>query len=188
MAAYLCPDGSREAAYFRKIIANNIAYARANIPAWAAERGELAGWFGGDYGNGDVIAPWQLCFLRSSIAMWERFGFEGANEIGAYIDQFIVGCVLNLGPTYASAYNLMVRPGGTLVKTWGELKTLMDGPAAWGMTPDQQYPGNVLMALQLSDHPRAAEAIAAMMAEYGATKLSPAALDSAPNYDFRAVA
>lgn len=181
MAAYLSPDGTTESEYFRQIVQNNLEYVLSQRAKWKAADGETYGWISGDYGTPGVIPPWQEDFLYASFAMSRRMGFAGAAEMCDYMDNFIVGRWINLSPECCCTYNMPHPIGG-----WSELNDKMHGPYAWTLS-DQTYLYTALMALSLSNHPDAGEAIRRALTHYADTQARSSELDKWTQFDFRRV-
>lgn len=65
-AVFIDPDGSPMRAYFRGLVAYNVAYLRCETPEWTRAQGNAHGRIVGTYGNETTMAPWQQDFFATT--------------------------------------------------------------------------------------------------------------------------
>ncbi len=131
-AAWLSPDGTPEAAYFRKIADNNWSFLASSISDWTSRQGAPHGWIPGTNRDPGLIAPWQQDYFAMTSAIAVMRGNEHAVSFLRWQSNFLIGRFVNEGngfrPTLGVAYQLAVSDSrsqqplqGTAFPTWAEI-------------------------------------------------------------------
>jgi hypothetical protein len=127
-AAWIAPDDDPAGQHARRIVAANLGWMRAMIPAWTELQGEAHGWLPGVYTSG-ALPPWQQDFLVSTIAAEARRGSADARAVLGWMANFIVGRFLAQdrgfpprdGVAYLIAHAPGERPWLPPYRSWGEI-------------------------------------------------------------------
>jgi hypothetical protein len=131
-AAWLSPDGTPEAAYFRKIADNNWAALVARIPDWTARQGEPHGWVPGAVREAGLLSPWQQDYFAMTSAAAAMRGNENAVTFLRWQSNFLIGRFVNeangFRPELGAGSTLAVSDSrlnpelqGTMFRTWAEV-------------------------------------------------------------------
>lgn len=195
MAAYLSPSDSEVGIYLNRILRSNVDYLVGKLPQWTSEQGDIHGYILGAGRDGHVSA-WQTDYLYSTITMMARMGVDGADNVRAFMRNFVVQRHLRCPPEMASVYDIPVNPGGVYIKTWEDLNATMASPAwEWEKT-SPTYPQGSYMSVCLSAGDDAAAAAARLVAAWDGRPgsigtdrwLHPAEVDKLPHFDMRPAA
>lgn len=124
-AAFIGPDSSEIAKYFKSVVADNWIYVQSQLANLRSKQGEVTGWFPAAYGTAGVTAEWQQDFLTGMIGMAALMGDSDAKSIIAWQKPWLVGRFTGNGmnPRDGCIYNLMVTntATGTNYMTWAEV-------------------------------------------------------------------
>lgn len=141
-AAYINPDDSPLKAYFRRIVANNMAALLEEIKA--ARQGEAYGWIAGLQGREDevgAISPWMQDYFGSTMVLAAEQGVPGAREVLLWQAHFLANRFLSEQkgfPAHDGAnYRMYAASSDGPYQTWREIGAataahgLSGGGSAW---------------------------------------------------------
>lgn len=147
-AAWLSPDGTPEAAYFRRIADNNWSFLASSISEWTDKQGAPHGWVPGTNGGAGLIAPWQQDYFAMMSATAAMRGNARAAAFLRWQSNFLIGRFVNeangFRPTLGAGYQLAVSDSqstlplqGTVFRTWAEMDRRSEErrilpPKPWG--------------------------------------------------------
>jgi Ca2+-binding RTX toxin-like protein len=126
-AAYITPDGEALKGYFTTSLDNTLDKLIAqyvNGPKGDAE-GQLEGWIDGGAANPDWIRPWQQDLLASAMAEVSAKGFDKADTLLGWMDNFLSGRFINgdngFDPLFGATYTFNMASGGQALQTWADV-------------------------------------------------------------------
>jgi hypothetical protein len=127
-AAYITPDGEALKTYFTTVLDNSLSGLIADYVNGAKgdAQGQLEGWIEGGFSAVGWIRPWQQDYLATALAYVSEKGFDKADTLLAWMDNFLSGRFINeaagYDPLYGATYTLEVsNVGGTPFQTWAEV-------------------------------------------------------------------
>jgi hypothetical protein len=92
-AEFLNPDGSREKAFFGRVVDDNFTWLLQRLPTWQQQQGEPHG-FIPHIGEGGALASWQQDIAITQIQRAARLGGQGApkaRRVAAWMKNFVLG-------------------------------------------------------------------------------------------------
>jgi len=136
-AAYITPDSDPLKAYFvQKLDSNLTEFVQKYVVGGAMDSaGQVEGWIPGAYEPG-IIAPWQEDFVAMTLNGIGQMGFQKANDLLAWMDNFESGRFLNADngfePLHGPAYNYDTYDPttGQLFSTWQQVYQATFGSSA----------------------------------------------------------
>jgi hypothetical protein len=146
-AAYLTPNSDPLKAYFTGQVNSIIQNLDTNYVhgALGAEEGQLQGYIMGAFDTNQV-APWQQGYIVVALGQAAAEGFAGANDVLAWMNNFITGLYLNgangYNPLDGSAYWLTVGSGSLATSNFQSFTSwqqLSDANFAGQVTPTSLY-------------------------------------------------
>jgi hypothetical protein len=139
-AAYITPDGEALKGYFTNSLNNSLDKLIADYVNGAKgdAEGQLEGWIDGGAANPDWIRPWQQDLLATGLQTAAAKGFDKADTLLGWMDNFLSGRFNNgsngFDPRYGATYTLDLNKGGQAIQTWGDAfqETFSGNPPAGG--------------------------------------------------------
>ncbi|WP_439576648.1 carbohydrate-binding domain-containing protein [Elioraea sp.] len=127
-AAWIAEDGSTEAAFFTKTIADNWNWVLANANAWTATYGEIAG-FIPSAAYGDHIPVWQTNMFAGVVALSALRGSTEALQVLDFMSNFLLGALNSASkgfdPHNAAVITIPTAVNGTPLTRWSDVADVM---------------------------------------------------------------
>lgn len=127
-AAWIAEDGSTEAAFFTKTIADNWNWVLANVDAWTTSYGEIAG-FIPSAAYRDHIPVWQTNMFAGVVALSALRGSEEALQVLDFMSNFLLGALNSaekgFDPHNAAAITIPTAVNGTPLTRWSDVADAM---------------------------------------------------------------
>jgi hypothetical protein len=127
-AAWIAEDDSVEQAFFTKTIAGNWDWILANVDAWTATYGEIAGFIpSAAYSN--HIPVWQTNMLAGVVALSALRGSEEALQVLDFMSNFLLGTLNSaekgFDPHNAAVITIPISVNGTPLTSWSAVADAM---------------------------------------------------------------